>query len=90
MAVVNLHGSLNSKALTTIDTQYESLTIPAGGYVSLAKDGLELNNIKMATIYYFSAIEPKTAITVYANGKNAYLFGTPGTTVKNLMIRYWK
>ena len=72
-----------------LESQYEELTIPDSGYISLQKDGLELKNVKMATIYYFASISPKGAINVYANGNTAYLFGNPGTVVKNLMIRYW-
>lgn len=49
-----------------------------------------LNDIKMGTIYYFAAIKPETAISVYADSKGSYLFGTPGTTVEDLRVRFWK
>lgn len=49
-----------------------------------------LDNIKMATIYFYQSIEPKTAISVYADYKGGFLFGTPGTTVKDLRVRFWK
>ena len=80
----------NSKALTTIDATYDSITIPSVGYTSLQKENLRLDNIKMATIYYYQSIEPKTAISVYADYKGGFLFGTPGTTVKDLRVRFWK
>lgn len=83
-------GRLNSKALTTIDATYNSITIPSAGYTSLQKENLRLDNIKMATIYYYQSIEPKTAISVYADYKGGFLFGTPGTTVKDLRVRFWK
>lgn len=82
--------TLNSKALTTIDATYDSITIPSTGYTSLQKENLRLDNIKMATIYYYQSIEPKTAINVYADYKGGFLFGTPGTTVKDLRVRFWK
>ena len=44
----------------------------------------------MATIYYFESVKPETAISVYADSKGGYLFGTPGTTVKDLRVRFWK
>ena len=81
---------LNSKALTTIDATYDSITIPSSGYASLQKENLRLNNIKMGTIYYFASIKPETAISVYADNKGGFLFGTPGTTVKDLRVRFWK
>ena len=74
----------------TIDATYDSITIPSDGYISLQKDNLVLENIKMATIYYYASIEPKIAISVYADSKGGYLFGTPGTTVKDLRVRFWK
>ena len=82
--------TLNSKALTTIDATYDSITIPSSGYISLEKENLMLDNIKMATIYFYQSIEPKTAISVYADYKGGFLFGTPGTTVKDLRVRFWK
>lgn len=81
---------LNSKALTTIEATYDSITIPSTGYISLQKENLKLDNIKMATIYYYESIKPEIAISVYANFKGGYLFGTPGTTVKDLRVRFWK
>lgn len=56
----------------------------------MQKEGLKLENIKMATIYYFESVKPETAISVYADSKGGYLFGTPGTTVKDLRVRFWK
>lgn len=44
----------------------------------------------MATIYFYKSIEPKTAINVYGDYKGGFLFGTPGTTVKDLRVRFWK
>ena len=44
----------------------------------------------MATIYFYKSIEPKTAISIYADYKGGFLFGTPGTTVKDLRVRFWK
>lgn len=81
---------LNSKALTTIDVTYDSITIPSVGYASLQKENLRLDNIKMATIYYYKSIKPETAISVYADYKGGFIFGTPGTTVKDLRVRFWK
>ncbi len=82
--------TLNSKALTTIDATYDSITIPSVGYISLQKENLMLDDIKMGTIYYFASIKPQTAISVYADSKGGYLFGTPGTTVEDLRVRFWK
>lgn len=90
MKEIGLIGLLNSKALTTIDVTYDSITIPSVGYTSLKKENLRLDNIKMATIYFYKSIEPKTAISIYADYKGGFLFGTPGTTVKDLRVRFWK
>ena len=81
---------LNSKALTIIEATYDSITIPSTGYISLQKENLKLDNIKMATIYFYKSIEPKTAINVYGDYKGGFLFGAPGTTVKDLRVRFWK
>lgn len=88
--VIGALNELNSKALTTIDATYDSITIPSSGYISLQKENLMLDNIKMATIYFYQSIEPKAAISVYADYKGGFLFGTPGTTVKDLRVRFWK
>lgn len=82
--------ALNSKALTIIEATYDSITIPSTGYISLQKENLKLDNVKMATIYFYKSIEPEAAITVYGDYKGGYLFGTPGTTVKDLRVRFWK
>ena len=82
--------TLNSKALTIIEATYDSITIPSTGYISLKKENLKLDNIKMATIYFYKSIEPETAINVYGDYKGGFLFGAPGTTVKDLRVRFWK
>ena len=81
---------LNSKALTIIEATYDSITIPSTGYISLQKENLKLDNIKMATIYFYKSIEPETAINVYGDYKGGFLFGAPWTTVKDLRVRFWK
>lgn len=79
----------NSNALKYIDASYDSITIPASGYVSLKKDGLSLSNIKMASIINYSRIDPPKPFCVYGSSTVAYVYGEPGVVITALEVRFW-
>lgn len=68
---------------------YDSITIPASGYVSLKKNGLSLSNIRMASIITYSRIDPPKPFCVYGNSTVAYVYGEPGTVITELKVRFW-
>ena len=68
---------------------YDSITIPASGYVSLKKDGLSLSNMKMASLITYTKIDPPKPFCVYANSTVAYVYGEPGTVITALKVRFW-
>ena len=68
---------------------YDSITIPASGYVSLKKNGLSLSNIRMASITTYSRIDPPKPFCVYGNSTVAYVYGEPGTVITGLKVRFW-
>lgn len=79
----------NSKSLKYKDVSYDSITIPASGYVSLKKNGLSLSNIRMASIITYSRIDPPKPFCVYGNSTVAYVYGEPGTVITELKVRFW-
>ena len=81
---------LNSKALIPKQvTCKDTITLGNDGFYSLLKDYEELKNAKAIEIAYYVSIEPKAAISVYTGNGGAYVFGTPGTVINGLRIRYW-
>lgn len=68
---------------------YDSITIPASGYVSLKKDGLSLSNIKMASIITYARIDPPKPFCACGNSTVAYVYGEPGTVITALKVRFW-
>lgn len=82
-------NELNSKSLKYKDMSYDSITIPASGYVSLKKNGLSLSNIRMASIITYSRIDPPKPFCVYGNSTVAYVYGEPGTVITELKVRFW-
>ena len=82
-------NELNSKSLKYKDVSYDSITIPASGYVSLKKNGLSLSNIRMASIITYSRIDPPKPFCVYGNSTVAYVYGEPGTVITELKVRFW-
>lgn len=80
----------NSKAL--IPKQIvckDEIILGNEGYYALHKDFGELINAKAIEIAYYIFLEPKVAISVYVGNGGAYVFGTPGTVINGLRIRYW-
>nr|DAR51336.1 MAG TPA: hypothetical protein [Caudoviricetes sp.] len=49
----------------------------------------QTGTVRMATIKYYENIFPINAINIYAVSNESYVFGTPNTTIKNLIVRYW-
>lgn len=90
MVIINGQpGRVNSKSLKYKDVSYDSITIPASGYVSLKKNGLSLSNIRMASIITYSRIDPPKPFCVYGNSTVAYVYGEPGTVITELKVRFW-
>ena len=87
--LVGAVNELNSKSLKYKDVSYDSITIPASGYVSLKKNGLSLSNIRMASIITYSRIDPPKPFCVYGNSTVAYVYGEPGTVITELKVRLW-
>ena len=83
--------SINSNRLTAYARgTYNEITINAGGYASLAKDGIDISECKFATMAHYINIKPETAITVYASPQRAYVIGEPGTIIHGLEVNFWK
>lgn len=88
--VIGALNELNSKALTPKQvTCKDTIILGNDGYYSLLKDSEELKNAKSIEIAYYISIEPKAAISVYVGNGGAYVFGTSGTVINGLRIRYW-
>ena len=84
-------NELNSNRLTAYARgMYNELKINANGYVSLAKDDIDLSECKFATMVNYANINPKTAITIYASPHRAYVIGEPDTTIYRLEVDFWK
>ena len=84
-------NELNSNRLTAYARgMYNELKINANGYVSLAKDDIDLSECKFATMVNYANINPKTAITIYASSQRAYILGEPDTTIYRLEVDFWK
>lgn len=84
-------NELNSKRLAAYARgTYDDLKINANGYVSLAKDDIDLSECKFATMVNYENINPKTAITIYASSQGAYVVGEPDTTIHRLEVDFWK
>lgn len=83
-------NKLNSKALIPKQvTCKDIINLGDDGYYSLLKDSEELKNAKSIEIAYYVSIEPRAAISVYTGNGGTYVFGTPGTVISGLRIRYW-
>lgn len=81
---------LNSNTPFTLkNILYKSLTIGNSGYVSLKTESISLEKVLFATVYTYQKITPIAAINVYASSGSAFLFGTPGTVVTNIGIRFY-
>ena len=82
-------NELNSNALRSIDVDYGDITIDNTGFTNLASKMPQTGTVRMATIKYYENIFPINAINIYAVSNESYVFGTPNTTIKNLIVRYW-
>lgn len=82
-------SKLNSNALRIIDVDYGDITIDNTGFTNLASKMPQTGTVRMATIKYYENIFPINAINIYAVSNESYVFGTPNTTIKNLIVRYW-
>lgn len=81
---------LNSKALTPKQvTCKDTIILGNDGYYPLHEEFGELLNAKAIEIAYYNFLEPKAAISVYVGNGGAYVFGTSGTVISGLRIRYW-
>ena len=87
--IVKKSPTLNSKALISKQLSCkDTINLGDEGYYSLLKDFIELKNAKAIEIAYYVFIKPRAAISVYAGNGGAYVFGTPGTVIGGLKIRY--
>lgn len=89
MPLVSALNQLNSNALRIIDVDYGDITIDNTGFTNLASKMPQTGTVRMATIKYYENIFPINAINIYAVSNESYVFGTPNTTIKNLIVRYW-
>ena len=81
---------LNSKALIPKQvTCKDTIILGNDGYYPLHEELGELLNAKAIEIAYYNYLEPKAAISVYVGNGGAYVFGTAGTVINRLRIRYW-
>lgn len=87
--VLGAINELNSNALRSIDVDYGDITIDNTGFTNLSSKMPQTGTVRMATIKYYENIFPINVINIYAVSNESYVFGTPNTTIKNLIVRYW-
>lgn len=89
--VLGAINELNSNRLTAYAQEtYDEITINVDGYASLAKDDIDISKCKFATIANYESINPKTAITIYASPRKAFVIGEPGAIIHKLVVNFWK
>lgn len=68
------------------------VTLNSEGYYRIGNilAGDEITSAKSYEIAYYANITPKSAINLSGNyGANTYVFGTPGTVIQGLTVKYW-
>ena len=80
---------LNSNTLSPKTVTFKSVNLGANGFYNLAENEPALKNAKSIEIAYYNNMQPQSAINVYANFGQAYIFGSPNVIIGDLIIRYW-